>query len=221
MTLRHLIVSLACCASWLAACSGAHETDASASDGPIDSSSHDALDPRDALTGSDARDASSGIDAMVADDVTIGTDAAVEDSTRPDGCAPPVDAPVPGMQTARPKGSTCAALGYYEYVPPTYASTGSTHWPLIIAFHGDGQRGNGTTDLPSLLDTGLTQQIQRDHWDPMHRFVVLAPQMDDRGGMLERTGNSVRDFITFALAHYNLAVHPNYLTGLTGGGAPS
>lgn len=136
---------------------------------------------------------------------------------RPGACMPLI-VPTANVQTARPKGSTCAALGYHEYVPATYDS--ASNWPLILAFHGDGERGNGTSDLGLLLNSGLPQQIQNGSWDPQKRFVVLSPQMDDRNGMTERTGQSVKDFIAFAVANYDVDVHRIYLTGYSGGAEP-
>jgi predicted peptidase len=123
-----------------------------------------------------------------------------------------------GPPAPHTKGSTCAALGYYAYVPPGY--TTQSNLPLLVAFHGDGERGNGTSELTKLLDTGMMRAVKDDAWDPQHRFVVLAPQMDDRGGLGERTGASVKAFLDFAIANYAVDVKRVYLTGLSGGGAP-
>ena len=136
---------------------------------------------------------------------------------RPGACTPPI-VPTPGVQTAHTKGSTCAKLGYLAYVPAAYATRND--WPLIIFFHGDGQRGNGTTDLPLVDGDGLPKDIKAGTWDPGKRFVVLSPQMDDRNGLPERTGGSVNDFVAFAKANYQIDVKRIYLTGLSGGGAP-
>src|SRR4051812_30247761 len=84
---------------------------------------------------------------------------------RPGACDPALPAPVADVLTAHVKGATCGPLGYHEYVPPGYAD--AHDWPLLIAFHGDGQRGNGTTDLPQNLTDGLPQIIQSGGtWDP-------------------------------------------------------
>ena len=136
---------------------------------------------------------------------------------RPGACTPPV-VPTPGVQTAHPKGSTCAKLGYLAYVPDGYAARDD--WPIILFFHGDGERGNGTTDLPNVANNGLAKDIKNGTWDPQKRFVVLSPQMDDRNNMTERTGASVNDFVDFAKKNYQVDVKRIYLTGLSGGGAP-
>jgi predicted esterase len=136
---------------------------------------------------------------------------------RPGACMPLI-VPTQDVQTERQKGTTCAALGYHEYVPPTYDA--SSNWPLILAFHGDGERGNGTSELGLLLNSGLPQMVKNGTWDPQKRFVVLSPQMDDRDGKTERTGQSVKDFIAFAVANYDVDVHRIYLTGYSGGAEP-
>ena len=84
----------------------------------------------------------------------------------------------------------------------------------------DGERGNGTTDLPNVANNGLAKDIKNGTWDPQKRFVVLSPQMDDRNNMTERTGASVNDFVDFAKKNYQVDVKRIYLTGLSGGGAP-
>ena len=159
-------------------------------------------------------------DAMRDDDARA-VDGAFFDAPlpRPGACDPALPPPVADSLTAHVKGATCGPLGYYEYVPPGYAA--GHDWPLLIAFHGDGQRGNGTTDLPQNLSDGLPQIIQSGGtWDPAKRFVVLAPQMDDRNGLTDRTAPTVKAFIEFAIANYDVDVHRVYLTGFSGGAEP-
>jgi predicted peptidase len=115
----------------------------------------------------------------------------------------------------RLKGSTCAPLGYSEYVPPDYFNQSAL--PLIIAFHGDGETGNGgATDLPKIDDTGLPREIKRDRWDIQRRFIVLAPQMTKA----QRTSAQVRAFLEFAMDNYKVDRSRIYLTSLSGGGRP-
>jgi predicted peptidase len=136
----------------------------------------------------------------------------------PDACDPPLSAPTNDTQRAFEKGTTCAALGYHEYVPPDYSE--HHRWPLILAFHGDGERGNGTSDLGLLLGQGLPFLINNGTWDPKKRFVVLSPQMDDRGGLPDRTGPSVEAFVKFAISNYDIDPKRIYMTGYSGGAEP-
>lgn len=129
-------------------------------------------------------------------------------------CSPAIT-PTPGSQRLLATGTTCATLGYAEYVPPTY--TGATSWPLIIAFHGDGEQGTGnSSDIGKVDDNGLPKQVNLDQWDPAHRFIVLSPQMNSS----TRTAANVREFIQFAKANYRVDTTRIYLTGLSGGGGP-
>lgn len=113
--------------------------------------------------------------------------------------------------------TTCAAqtLGYAEFVPAAYASVSS--WPLIIAFHGDGEQGTGSaTDIVKVDNTGLPRQVAQGQWDPTQRFIVLSPQMNST----TRTALKVHEFIQFAKANYKVDATRIYLTGLSGGGGP-
>ena len=42
--------------------------------------------------------------------------------------------------TPRPIGSTNSAMGFYEYLPPSYTATGAES-PLLLFFHGYGETG--------------------------------------------------------------------------------
>ncbi len=191
---------------------GAVDTGPRTDTGPRPDANVDAYTPPALDTGVDAFVAMA--DAYVAPMV----DAYVpptDSGPRPDGCSPAIAAPTPGVQTARMKGATCAELGYYEYVPSSYSSR--TDWPLIIALHGDGEVGNGTSDLGRVITQGLPLQIQNDTWDPGHRFVVLSPQMAD---IFERRGDVLQRYIAFAIANYDVDPHRIYLTGYSGGAEP-
>lgn len=136
----------------------------------------------------------------------------------PSALAAPCDTPIiatAGTQVLRPIDTTCAPLGYSEYTPANYESTEG--FPLLIAFHGDGQVGTGSArDIVKIDDDGLPKEIRLDRWDPQHRFVVLAPQMTKA----QRTALNVRDFIEFAKANYKIDPRRIYLTALSGGGRP-
>jgi predicted peptidase len=129
-------------------------------------------------------------------------------------CSPAV-APVANTLTLRAKGTTCATLGYAEYVPSAYAT--QSDWPLIISLNGNGQTGTGNaTDIQKIDDDGLPKLVKAGTWDINKRFVVLAPQMDWQ----TRTGAKVNEFIQYAKANYKIDPARIYLTGLSGGGGP-
>jgi predicted esterase len=77
--------------------------------------------------------------------------------------------PKPGVQLASGVG------GYYEYLPAGY--DGKKKFPLIIFFHGLGQQGNGTSQLPSLVakGNGLIAMLA-DKSVPDQGMIIIGPQ---------------------------------------------
>lgn len=160
--------------------------------------------------------ASSSLVSSAASSLSSASASAASSSTSGLACTPAI-APTPGLQRLLALGVTCAAqtLGYAEYVPPTYASVSS--WPLIIAFHGDGESGmGGSADIGKVDNNGLPKEVNDNSWDATHRFIVLSPQMNGT----TRTAINVHNFIQFAKANYKVDTMRIYLTGLSGGGGP-
>ncbi len=148
--------------------------------------------------------------------------------------------------TPRPLHSTAAGMGYYEYLPPSY-STAGTKSPLLLAFNGYGENGDGSADgLRNLLQTGIPRFIDVDGWPTNRPLVVLMAQHieappgfdftpcdgQEWGGscnmFLQHSRNNaspafcttpdeVHDFITYAVAHYNVDPKRVYITGLSCG----
>ncbi len=124
-----------------------------------------------------------------------------------------------------PKGLTASNgvfIGFYEYKPTDYAVQTSTNYPLIIFLHGIGERGNGTTDLPSVLANAIPRYINSGHpmrffWNgKWETFLVLSPQLSTGYG-------DWQNFYVDAMLQYakqNLRVDTNriILTGLSLGG---
>src|SRR6478672_8942989 len=54
--------------------------------------------------------------------------------------------------TPRPTSVSGTCGGYYEYLPQGYSTNTWQSYPLIVAVHGIGEIGNGTTDLGNLLN---------------------------------------------------------------------
>jgi predicted peptidase len=130
----------------------------------------------------------------------------------PGACTPAAN---PDTLELRAKGTTCAPLGYAQFVPGSYA--GASVWPLIIYFHGDGEIGDGSAgEIGRLTGGGLTRQIQLGEWDPGKRFVVLSPQMQ----LNEMNAATVKQFIEFAKSNFKIDPRRIYLTGSSRGGDP-
>src|ERR1700748_2676173 len=60
--------------------------------------------------------------------------------------------------TARQITTGAYSNGFYEYLPAGY-NTGSQTYPLIIFCHGQGEEGNGGSQLPNVLRNGIAQLI--------------------------------------------------------------
>ncbi|MBX2955392.1 MAG: gliding motility-associated C-terminal domain-containing protein [Cyclobacteriaceae bacterium] len=116
-------------------------------------------------------------------------------------------------QTA--KITPTSQIGYYEYLPPDYNSN-SNNYPIVIFFHGIGERGNGTTDLPLVTANGPPRYVVQGYQFP---FILISPQLKSNFGTwpvwyMDEVVEHVRSY---------LRVDPTriYITGLSlgGGGA--
>jgi len=116
-------------------------------------------------------------------------------------------------QTA--KITPTSQIGYYEYLPPDYNSN-SNNYPIVIFFHGMGERGNGTTDLPMVAYNGPPRYVVEGYKFP---FILISPQLKSAFGSwpvwyMDEVVEHVRSY---------LRVDPTriYITGLSlgGGGA--
>jgi predicted peptidase len=136
----------------------------------------------------------------------------------PDAGPPPIDAgppdtrPSSARHTPRPRGTTAAGLGYYEYLPPGYPD-GRDH-PLLLFLHGIGENGNGTSELDRVLRNGLPRLIDRDEWPNDRPFITLSTQHAGGGC---HTAAEIHAFLTYAIAEYDVDPARVYLTGLSCG----
>lgn len=126
-------------------------------------------------------------------------------------------------QTFTPKYNTSMtpqSNGYYEYLPEGYNS-GSQKYPLLIFFHGSGERGNGSAaSLPLVLRNGTPKQISEGIFPKSftvggktYSYIVIAPQVTD-----DLKPVDVDNIINYAIAHYRVDTLRIYLTGLSMGG---
>src|SRR5689334_7231850 len=79
-----------------------------------------------------------------------------------------------GVQTPVEKGTTSSAFGYYVYTPGNFDNKKS--YPLLIFLHGKGERGNGTTELSKVLNTGIPKIIKDNKWKELtpHPMIVAS-----------------------------------------------
>ncbi|ATB43668.1 hypothetical protein CYFUS_009148 [Cystobacter fuscus] len=135
--------------------------------------------------------------------------------------------PTPTSRTLTPRMTTVpklynGSMGYYESLPRGYDTDPNRQWPLLIFLHGDGQRGNGTTELPKVLETGLPEKINAGHQleftvnGANDSFVVLIPQIPP--GPSGWHPYQVERMLDVGLANYRIDPKRVYVTGLSLGG---
>jgi predicted peptidase len=109
--------------------------------------------------------------------------------------------------------------GFYEILPALYSQTNKLY-PTLISLHGGGQLGNGSTDLPLLLNDGIPQLIGRKTFPPNFNingknfsYLILSPQFSRFP-----TNKEVQTFIDYVKKSYRVDPARFYLTGLSMGG---
>ena len=105
-------------------------------------------------------------------------------------------------------GSTGAPYGYYEYLPKDFQKTGKK-FPLLVFFHGAGEKGNGKSDLGRAVKFGPGREINSGKHFP---FVILSPQTSGWWNT-----HDLDKFIDHAIQNYNIDPNRVYLTGLSMG----
>ncbi len=119
-------------------------------------------------------------------------------------------------------GSNGVFIGFYEYKPVDYNANPSVKYPLIIFMHGIGERGNGTTELPNLLNVGIPRYIKDGHpmrffWNgKWETFLVLSPQLSPSYGGWPTF--YVDEMLKYARNSMRIDTNRIYLTGLSLGG---
>jgi hypothetical protein len=112
------------------------------------------------------------------------------------------------------------AIGFYQFLPAGYNP--AKKYPMIVFLHGAGEVGNGTSDLPRVLNNGIPRLLKAGATmtftvnGETSSYIVLAPQLASNYG-------NWQDFYTDEMIKYaknNLSVDLSriYLTGLSLGG---
>ncbi len=117
-----------------------------------------------------------------------------------------------GTLVAKKLGSTASPFGYYEYLPTTYSQ--KNKHPVIIFLSGNGEKGNGTTELDRVLKHGPPKLIKNGTWPSSRPFMVFAPQ----GSNSFIPPDDLHDFISYIIKTYKADPARIYLTGLSAGG---
>lgn len=112
-----------------------------------------------------------------------------------------------------------AFRGYYTSLPGNYAKSGEKY-PLLIFFHGLGQRGDGVADLPKLGEYGIGQLLKDKQFPASftvkgksHQFIVVAPQYHG-----DPTAAEARSLVNFFQKKFRVDPSRIYLAGLSAGG---
>ena len=106
--------------------------------------------------------------------------------------------------------------GFYQALPTRYSES-NKNYPLLLFIHGGGQFGNGSYDLPLLLNEGIPQLLDEKKFPAdflvkgsHYSFIVLAPQFT------RVPDNSViASFIDHALKNYRIDSNRIYLCGFS------
>ncbi|HEY8389304.1 MAG TPA: T9SS type A sorting domain-containing protein [Parasegetibacter sp.] len=123
-------------------------------------------------------------------------------------------------QTAKNISINKNCRGFYEYLPQGYNSGGE--FPLIVFLHGQGELGNGGSELSRVLRNGIPKLANEGRFPASfnvngvtHRFIVISPQFVEWPSPAD-----VDAVIEYAKANYRVNNRRIYLTGLSmGGGA--
>jgi len=108
--------------------------------------------------------------------------------------------------------------GYYMAMPSNY-DTATTRYPLLVFLPGAGQFGNGSVDLPSLLNDGPVQLVDEKKFPATFNvngktfsFILFTPQFRNFA-----TLSHVKECIDFLKASYRIDTTRIYISGLSSG----
>ncbi|UZS00101.1 PKD domain-containing protein [Chondrinema litorale] len=120
-----------------------------------------------------------------------------------------------------PKWSDEGYFGYLEYLPSDYNDNENKKYPLLIFLHGQGEIGNGTSDIWKVARNGPPKHIQDGHDmtytvnGETHKFLVISPQLAASSWQ----ANFIDKVVEHAKKTYRVDENRIYLTGLSLGGS--
>ncbi len=119
----------------------------------------------------------------------------------------------PGKQVAVKIQDNTSGYGFYEYLPQDFSMTSGKKFPVVIFYHGIGEKGNGNQDLPRVLKNGPPKLIERKgkHFPA----IVISPQ--SRFGWFG-SGDFERQLNFLIDNGYPVDTDRVYVTGLSAGG---
>lgn len=134
--------------------------------------------------------------------------------------------PDAGKHLVKPLVSGGDPFGYFLYLPQNYSVDPRTNFPLILFLHGQGEKGNGDSELNRVTRNGPPKMIKNGQHFPA---LVVSPQLVNGVGTWsgKNSTNNIdnqRDLnilINRLKGRYNIDPKRVYITGLSlgGGGA--
>lgn len=128
-------------------------------------------------------------------------------------------------------GTNGSPRGYWEFLPAAYETNPDKQFPVILFFHGKGEKGDG---LLAADGESISEKLQRVLGNSIPNFhnnnsnvgnaavndlfeseevITLSPQTN----LNAWSQSQIRDFLDYALQHYRIDPKRIYFTGLSNG----